>query len=278
MSEEKRPSNATPTGDQIQASPDLTARLDAAASDLKRLAASIRGATKAGRRNRPKTLELLDSAKKLFERLRAIERECEDAASKWREVGGKEWLEIDASVKDMCKRHGWRVDGSWPSYLVAYGVQLEFDDKTKSVQVAGQGIDGDDLEGVELALNGQITQLIPKEFAPGGFLELLASAYEDAKRRSSQVPILDVYKAVVVRSQRPGFWRNAKNEKFVGLSVDQFRARLSKTLEANVLKTKAGLELRFFPPLDPKDALFLYNPIERRLGFVGRIEFAGGLV
>src|SRR6266853_1294884 len=172
MSEEKRPSNATLTGDQIQASPDLTARLDAAASDLKRLAASIRGATKAGRRNRPKTLELLDSAKKLFERLRAIERECEDAASKWREVGGKEWLEIDASVKDMCKRHGWRVDGSWPSYLVAYGVQLEFDDKTKSVQVAGQGIDGDDLEGVELALNGQITQLIPKEFAPGGFLEL----------------------------------------------------------------------------------------------------------
>src|SRR5258708_6066540 len=101
MNEEIRANSANPTGDQIQASPDLTTRMDAAASDLKRLAASLRGATKGGRRNRQKALEILDSAKKQFERLRAIERECEDAASKWREVGSKEWLEIDASVKDM---------------------------------------------------------------------------------------------------------------------------------------------------------------------------------
>src|SRR6266581_5826493 len=173
MNEEKRANSANPSSDQIQASPDLTTRLEAAASDLKRLASSMREATKPGRRNRKKALEILDSAKKLFERLRSIERECEDAASKWQEVGSKEWLEIDASVKDMCKRHGWRIDGSWPSYLVAYGVQLEFDDKTKNVQIGGQRIGGDDPEGVELALNNQVTQLIPKEFAPGVFLELL---------------------------------------------------------------------------------------------------------
>jgi hypothetical protein len=59
------------------------------------------------------------------------------------------------------------------------------------------------------------------------------------------------------------------------MTLEQFRARISRMLEANVLKTKTGRELRFYPPLDPKDALFLFNPLERRLGFVGRVEFSG---
>src|SRR5258708_14758060 len=109
--------------------------MDAAASDLKRLAASLRGATKGGRRNRQKALEILDSAKKQFERLRAIERECEDAASKWREVGSKKGLENDASVKNMCKRDGWRIDRSLPSDPVAYGGQLEIADPTTNAPI-----------------------------------------------------------------------------------------------------------------------------------------------
>ena len=44
-------------------------------------------------------------------------------------------------------------------------------------------------------------------------------------------------------------------------------------LEAGVSTDKNGRELRLIPPLNPKDALFIYQPAERRFGFVGRIEF-----
>ena len=57
------------------------------------------------------------------------------------------------------------------------------------------------------------------------------------------------------------------------LSADQFRARLSASLESGVRSAPDGRELRLLPPIDPKDAMFIYQPAERRFGFVGRIEF-----
>ena len=86
--------------------------------------------------------------------------------------------------------------------------------------------------------------------------------------------MFDVYKQVVIALQKPGFWRNVEPSKFKSLTVEQFRARLCKCIESNTLKSRAGMELRMYPPLDAKDGLFLFNPAERRAAFVGRIEFA----
>jgi hypothetical protein len=57
------------------------------------------------------------------------------------------------------------------------------------------------------------------------------------------------------------------------MSMDQFRARLSRALEKAAITTPDGRELRLLPPIDPKHAVFLYQPAEERFGFVGRIEF-----
>jgi hypothetical protein len=57
------------------------------------------------------------------------------------------------------------------------------------------------------------------------------------------------------------------------MSMDQFRARLSRALEKTAITTPDGRELRLLPPIDPKHAVFLYQPAEGRFGFVGRIEF-----
>jgi hypothetical protein len=57
------------------------------------------------------------------------------------------------------------------------------------------------------------------------------------------------------------------------MSIDQFRARLSRTLMKNATTVAGNRELRLLPPIDPKNALYLYQPAEGRFGFVGRIEF-----
>src|SRR5260221_8690731 len=254
---------------------DRPSRIGLAADELKKLSAALKQTTKPGATPRSKLLELLQRSKTALSVCARLEKECENALSHYGDVTDREWSELDARVKEICSKHHWRIDGSWPSYIVAYGIQLEFDTKSKSVAIGGNQYSGNDLPAIEASLDEQTQNLLPSKFTAQEFLEALESAYEEAKRTSPQVPLLDVYKSLVVRSQRPGFWRNAKHDRFVALSLEQFRARVSKTLEANVLRTRAGRELRFFPPLDPKDAIFLFNPLERRLGFVGRIEFSG---
>lgn len=88
-----------------------------------------------------------------------------------------------------------------------------------------------------------------------------------------QVPLHRVYKQLVLDQQRPGFWDNARADAFVGMSLEQFRARISQMLADGITSGSCGRELRLLPPIDPKDAIFLYQPAEGRFGFVGRIEF-----
>jgi hypothetical protein len=104
----------------------------------------------------------------------------------------------------------------------------------------------------------------------------LATAYDQARGKSAQAPILEVYRIFVLQQQKSRFWRDARQQVFVGLSLDQFRARLSRALEetADTYPSRSGRQLRLLPPLDPRDAIFLYQPFETRFGFVGRIEFA----
>jgi hypothetical protein len=41
-----------------------------------------------------------------------------------------------------------------------------------------------------------------------------------------------------------------------------------------MVRTADGRELRLIPPIEPSDSIYLYQPSERRFGYVGRIEFA----
>src|SRR5262249_4510991 len=127
---------------------------------------------------------------------------------------------------------------------------------------------------VTTVLRPLINELVPRNFSEARFMQSLADAYDDMHDgKSSQIPILKVYRQLVLRQQKPNFWKDARGDLFVGMSIDQFRARLSRAVTKNATIVSGNRELRLLPPIDPRNALYLYQPAEGRFGFVGRIEF-----
>lgn len=184
--------------------------------------------------------------------------------------------EVESDLRDLAARRGWRLEGGWPTFQVERGVELRVEPGAGIVRVASKTLDASDLTAIESSIAALVPNLIPKRFAPQDFLDQIERAYRGLADRSAQVPIWDLYGRVVIETQGSRFWRDAVADRFVPLSADQFRARLSAMLEAGATITRAGLELRLLPPLDPKDALFVYNPGEQRFAYVGRIEFVAG--
>jgi hypothetical protein len=184
--------------------------------------------------------------------------------------------EFESDLRDIAARRGWRLEGGWPTFQIERGVELRVEPIAGLVRVASKAFDATELGAIEAAIAALVPGLLPKKFVAGEFLEQVERAYRSVANRSSQVPIWDLYGRMVLDAQTPRFWRDATAERFVALSPDQFRARLSAMLEAGATTTRGAQELRLLPPLDPKDALFVYNPGEQRFAFVGRIEFVTG--
>lgn len=208
-----------------------------------------------------------------------VTRDCPDLeklraalVDPWRRFLSTAILQLDADLRDLCASRGWRVDGQWPDLVVDYGIAVRVDERERSATV-GDTRTGSSLAAIGKALERQVPNLLTKNFSPQRFLDALFRAWQAATdSKGGQSPILDTYRWFVIQSQSSRFWRDAKTSLFSSLSTDQFRARLSKTLEDST-RGPGGHELRLLPPLDPKDALFLYQPSERRFGYVGRIEF-----
>ncbi|MCL4688938.1 MAG: hypothetical protein KJ007_10225 [Burkholderiales bacterium] len=246
------------------------ARLDALATEFKKLAAALR---KAKGREQKRLHDLGKQAGSVFELVKQLEASWNEASEREKEHQKKGWMELDAKFSEECAAMSWRKDGTWPKFFIEYGVLVEFDEKTRSARVGQSKVADCDLDSTMEALRALIPGL-HKDCSSGEFLEQLQQAYVAARGSAAQVPVFDVYKQVVIALQKPGFWRNVEPSKFKSLTVEQFRARLCKCIESNTLKSRAGMELRMYPPLDAKDGLFLFNPAERRAAFVGRIEFA----
>ena len=181
--------------------------------------------------------------------------------------------ELDADLRDALKARGWSCDGKWPTLYVERALQVHIDTKNRSALVGGVRVRAASVEGIVQALIPLVAILIPADFAADRFVNDLSLAYDDASRGSTLVPIYDVYRTFVVRAQKPKFWRDAIGAGFVGISADQFRARLSAAIDSGAVAAADGRQLRLLPPLDPKEGLFMYQPAERRFAFVGRIEF-----
>jgi hypothetical protein len=183
-------------------------------------------------------------------------------------------LELESDIRDLCSSHGWRVDGQWPTLIIETAVELKVDPDERSVTVAGRKTAGTGASAIERALKERVAELIPRGFDPRKFIAQLAQAYDEASgRKGGEIPVLHVYRALIILLQPARFWRDASRAGFSELTSEQFRARLSAALEANATAAPDGRELRLLPPIDPKDAVFLYQPAEHRFGFVGRIEF-----
>jgi hypothetical protein len=187
--------------------------------------------------------------------------------------GERQLLEFQASLSEACQRRQWRLDGPWPTLYVERAVPVTVDEIKRTVSVSGKRLHSTSVGHVMAALEPRVAELLPRNFSQQDFVEALAQAYDQVRGTRSQVSVLDVYKAFVVDAQDPRFWRNARSDPFAGISVDQFRARLTKALETESASLPDRRVLRLLPPLDAKDALFLYQPAEKRFGYVGRIEF-----
>lgn len=189
------------------------------------------------------------------------------------EKADKQFLELESAVRGACSKRGWRVDGIWPTLYVERAIAVEVFDAKRSIVVAGKKLAIATADAVVLALDPIVRELLPKGFSAREFMRDLATAYDTTRGASSQLPVFDLYRGMVVHAQTPQFWRNAKADAFHDLSADQFRARLTAALESGVTTAPDDREIRLLPPLNSKDGLFMYQPAESRYGFVGRVEF-----
>ena len=192
--------------------------------------------------------------------------------TEWDGVVSASFLQLDAAFHELCAERGWKLDGQWPDFTVEFGVSIHIDEAQRSILIG----DAHRVQPGELeeALAKATADLLPKSFSPKAFMEKVVAAYDSiSKGEQLQVPILSLYREMVTQSQTPKFWRNASQSTFNPFTISQFRARVSRMLEGGVFNAMDGRELRLLPPLNPKDAIFVFQPSERRFGFVGRVEF-----
>ena len=190
-------------------------------------------------------------------------------AEEWERLSAVSFLRLESDLREICDKREWRLHGQWPDFVVNYGISVHIDEPTHTIEVDDSiRVSLDQLKETLTKINAD---LVPKNFSPNSFLTKLSSAYDRLTANGSQVPILDLYRELVIQSQSTRFWRDAAARSFVPLSMSQFRARFSKMLDAPTL-TVDGRALRLLPALSPKEAVFLYQPSERRFGYVGRIE------
>jgi hypothetical protein len=189
-------------------------------------------------------------------------------------AAGRELGEFETVLREGCASRGWRCDGQWPKFVIAAGVDLEVLEKSRSIRVGRAKLSGIDSKAVFTELERVVRTLVPINFDEAVFLEQLWLAYQSARGVGGPVPILRVYRQFVVARQKGAFWNDVEAKSFVEVSASQFRAQLSALLGSGRLTTKSGDGLRLFPPLDPKDAIFIFLPAEGRFGFIGRIEFS----
>jgi hypothetical protein len=184
----------------------------------------------------------------------------------------REFDEAESELRERCSARGWALSGQWPDFYVEYGIPVSFVKDTRAATVASRRVPGN-ATAVMSALEPIVGELIPPKFSDKAFLDAMSAAFDAATRGGGQTPVLSVYKNMVIDAQGPKFWRDARASAFRGMSVDQFRARLTRCLLSGRQQDSRGRSLRLFPALNPADAIFVFQPAEQRFGWVGRVEF-----
>ena len=184
-------------------------------------------------------------------------------------------LELDAEIRELCERHQWALGGQWPTYQIEKAIQVEVDETKKDFRIEGQKLKGIDIAALERDLTERIKSLFPVKFNSQEFVDQLAIAYDASvlKIDSKEAPIRSVYQEMVIGQQKPSFWKDATSTRYVELTASQFRARLTACLEAGVTKATDGRCLQFMPPIDVDDSFFIYQPMEERFAYIGRIAY-----
>src|SRR5262249_27874614 len=152
----------------------------------------------------------------LREELQAMQTlagQLEVLESSWTERVEREVLEMEARVRDALQSRGWHVEGQWPKLYVERAVAVEFDERNHSFKVAERNVPGASPAEMVAVLEPLVNDLIPRNFSETRFMQSLADAYDELQDgKSSQILILKVYRQLVLRQQRPNFWKDARGE------------------------------------------------------------------
>jgi hypothetical protein len=238
------------------------------------LAAVSRGLTSPNALSSNNALKVLQGAAEATVDFPDLEATRQELLAAWTSAADRELNQLEAELKDECAARGWQVEGQWPKLIVERGIDVIIDIKKHKIEVGSARLKDLSATGVMTALETLVPHLRPKNFSPDRFLEELAVAHDTcANDPSDQVEIFKVYRALVIGAQPEKLWRDAAGTHFVPFTIDQFRARLATLLEVGPLRTKKGKELRIFPPLQPRDAIFVYQAAQQRFGYIGRIAF-----
>ena len=192
-----------------------------------------------------------------------------------RPVATQARLELDQRIRALCSERDWTVDGQWPELYVERAVEVRFSRDSGRLSVGGDRLDTLWIDEIGREIGAKVATLIPKTFSAVDFLKRLARAYDSvASEGTTQAPILRVYRQFVLENQPRAFWTDARKRRFWELTSEQFRARLTRSLDdLRGQVSSDGRRIRLLPPVDPSDSIFLYQPAEQRFGWVGRIEF-----
>lgn len=192
----------------------------------------------------------------------------------WRPRAKEEVLQLDNRIRMLCATEGWVVDGQWPVLYIERAIEVRFDDRKTQLTIAGDRLGALNIGAIRRGLAARIAVLVPPKFSASDFLKQVAAAYDALSTdRVRPVPILEIYRHLVLATQSPGFRRDARRDRFRELSADQFRARLTRSLDETRDALSSGRRVRLLPPIEPSDAIFLYQPVEQRFCWIGRIEF-----
>jgi len=183
------------------------------------------------------------------------------------------FLAFDASFREECRRHSWKLDGQWPSYYVELFLKIEVFDRARSIKIGEQQLSTAYLPDVIAAVEQQLTSVAVDRIDVDEFISELSAAYDQIASAGHRQPsIWQVYKQFLIVHQRPAFWKNGRLSAFRAYDEQKFRAAFTKMLQRDRVVTPDDRELRIFPPIRAEDGMFLYHPVEGRHAFVGRIE------
>jgi hypothetical protein len=166
-----------------------------------------------------------------------------------------------------CGERGWDLHGTTSRRLVARGIFVEL--KDEQVYVEGRpGALPPYAPTVVEVLRPEVEALVPTDFHPEQFVDLLARAYERVPGEAER-PVEEVYRNVVVLVQKEAFWKHLDGKSLVRLTRPAFRARLAVVLAA--APDPEGPAVRLGTTVNSARAWETFSPGEGRVVQIGRL-------
>lgn len=172
-----------------------------------------------------------------------------------------------------CAHRDWSLEGTTLRRILCRGLPVELRDGSVLIEELGVSLTPVASE-VAQQLEAVVAALVPKDFDPRAFMDLLAASY-DQTAGAAEKPIESVYRSTVLLSQKSAFWKSLVPSRFTRLTRPEFRARMAAAIEANVTSSD-GRAPRFGTTVNTSQAWEIYSPGERRSVQVGRLTFIRG--